>query len=157
MIAKLPARIATRVAGILVLTTLGAPALAAEVAIVTSRVVYPGETIQVQTLQEVPVTNKSRDLATVATLVEQVDGKVARRTLLPGHFIDLNAVRDAYVVEQGAAVQVLFIQGPLTISATATTLQPGSAGDQIKVRNIDSGTTFTGTVMADGTIRVGAK
>ena len=35
-------------------------------------------------------------------------------------------------------------------------LQPGSAGDLVKVRNLDSGAVFTGTVMADGTIRVGA-
>jgi flagella basal body P-ring formation protein FlgA len=36
------------------------------------------------------------------------------------------------------------------------TLEPGSAGDVIKVRNMDSGRVFSGIVMADGTIRVGA-
>jgi flagella basal body P-ring formation protein FlgA len=35
-------------------------------------------------------------------------------------------------------------------------LQPGAAGDLVKVRNVDSGKIFSGTVMADGTIRVGA-
>jgi len=35
-------------------------------------------------------------------------------------------------------------------------LQPGAAGDFVRVRNIDSGKVFSGTVMADGTIRVGA-
>ncbi|SFK93918.1 flagella basal body P-ring formation protein FlgA [Mesorhizobium albiziae] len=132
------------------------PAVAQEIAVVTNRVVYPGETIGLDVLREVPVTNRNRDLSTVATVVEQVEGKVARRTLLPGRFIAVNAVRDAYLVEQGAAVQVMFVHGGLTISASAVTLQPGSAGDVVKVRNIDSGNTFTGTVMADGTIRVGA-
>ena len=66
------------------------------------------------------------------------------------------ALREAYLVEQGAAVQVIFVAGALTISATAVTLQPGSAGDLVKVRNVDSGKVFSGTVMADGTIRVGA-
>ena len=36
------------------------------------------------------------------------------------------------------------------------TLQPGAAGDLVKVRNIDSGKILSGTVMADGTVRVGA-
>ena len=140
----------------LALLAFAMPAGAQEIAVVTNRVVYPGETIGLDVLREVPVTNRNRDLSTVATVVEQVEGKVARRTLLPGRFIAVNAVRDAYLVEQGAAVQVMFVHGGLTISASAVTLQPGSAGDVVKVRNIDSGNTFTGTVMADGTIRVGA-
>jgi flagella basal body P-ring formation protein FlgA len=140
----------------LALLAFAMPAVAQEIAVVTNRVVYPGETIGLDVLREVPVTNRNRDLSTVATVVEQVEGKVARRTLLPGRFIAVNAVRDAYLVEQGAAVQVMFVHGGLTISASAVTLQPGSAGDVVKVRNIDSGNTFTGTVMADGTIRVGA-
>ncbi|RUY13900.1 flagella basal body P-ring formation protein FlgA, partial [Mesorhizobium sp. M7A.F.Ca.CA.001.13.2.1] len=40
--------------------------------------------------------------------------------------------------------------------ATAVTLQPGAAGDLVKVRNIDSGEILSGTVMADGTIQVSA-
>ncbi|TIO47611.1 MAG: flagella basal body P-ring formation protein FlgA, partial [Mesorhizobium sp.] len=46
--------------------------------------------------------------------------------------------------------------GALTISAAGVTLQPGAAGDLIKIRNVDSGKIISGTVMADGTIRVGA-
>ena len=65
-------------------------------------------------------------------------------------------VREAWLVEQGASVQVMFVSGALTISATAVTLQSGAAGDFVKVRNIDSGKVFSGTVMADGSIRVGA-
>ena len=53
-------------------------------------------------------------------------------------------------------MQVMFVSGPLTISATAVTLQSGAAGDFVRVRNVDSGKTFSGTVMADGSIRVGA-
>ncbi len=141
---------------VLALSAVVFPAQAEDVAVVTNRVIYPGETIGLDMLREVPVRNGKRDLSAVATLVEQVEGKVARRTLLPGRFIAVNSVRDAYLVEQGAAVQVMFVHGGLTISATAVTLQPGAAGDVVKVRNIDSGNVFTGTVMIDGTIRVGA-
>ena len=152
-----PTSIAAHFAGItLAVLALTPPASAEDVAVVTNRVVYPGETIGADALREVPVKNGKRDLSAVVTFVEQIDGKVARRTLLPGRFIAINSVRDAYLIEQGAAVQVMFVHGGLTISATAVTLQPGSAGDVVKVRNMDSGSVFTGTVMADGSVRVGA-
>lgn len=131
------------------------PAFAEDYAVVTNRVIYPGETIVRQAIEEVPVRNGRRDLSAVAISPVQVEGKLARRTLLPGRFIPLNAVRETYLIEQGAAVQVLFVQGGLTISVAGVSLQPGSAGDFIKVRNIDSGVVVSGTVMADGTVRVG--
>jgi flagella basal body P-ring formation protein FlgA len=146
-----------RVAGLLL--ALGAallPAHAEDFAVVTNRVVYPGETLVRQALEEVPVRNGRRDLSAVATEVAQVEGKVARRTLLPSRFIALNALRDSYLVEKGAAVQVFFVQGAMTISITGVSLQPGSAGDLIKIRNVDSGAVISGTVMADGSVRVGA-
>ncbi len=79
---------------------------------------------------------------------------MARRTLLPGRLIGLSAVRDAYLVETGKPVQVRFVQGVLEISVAGVPLQAGAAGDLVKVRNIDSGVVFTGTVMGDGSIRV---
>jgi len=117
------------------------PAAAQEVVLIPARVIYPGETIA---------------LAAVATEAAELEGKVARRTLLPGRYIPANAIREAWLVEQGASVQVYFVAGPLTISAAGVSLQPGSAGDLVKVRNVDSGKVITGTVMTDGTVRVGA-
>ena len=44
----------------------------------------------------------------------------------------------------------------MVISITAVPLEPGAAGDVVKLRNVDSGRIFSGIVMADGTVRVGA-
>jgi len=146
-----------RLAGSLAaLMAIAMPVHAEDVAVVTRHVVYPGQEVEAGDLQVVQVTNHNRDLRTVATRIEQVDGKLTRQTLLPGHYIPLNAIRDAYTVEQGAAVRVLYSENGLVITATAVTLEPGSAGDVIKVRNMDSGRVFSGIVMADGTVRVGA-
>lgn len=133
-----------------------AAAFAQEVVLIPNRVIYPGETIAPEALRQVTLVPGKHSPDAVATKLDELDGKVAKRTLLPGRYITINSIRDAWLVEQGAAVQVYFLAGGLTISATAVTLQSGSAGDMVKVRNIDSGKVFSGTVMADGTIRVGA-
>lgn len=129
---------------------------AGEVVLIPSRVIYPGETIVLAALKQVTLIPGKHKPDAMATRAEELQGKIAKRTLLPGRYIPTAAIREAWLVEQGAAVQVFFIAGGLTISATAVTLQPGSAGDLIKVRNSDSGKILSGTVMADGTIQVSA-
>ena len=83
-------------------------------------------------------------------------GKVAKRTLLPGRYIPLAAVRDAYLVEQGASVQVYFIAGGTDDLGHRGDARAGSPpatrqGPQHRQRQ-----RLSGTVMADGTVRVGA-
>ncbi|UDL88559.1 flagellar basal body P-ring formation protein FlgA [Mesorhizobium sp. PAMC28654] len=163
-----PTRILRNVALAIVLATASMPAIAqdaakpaaneaaGEVVLIPNRVIYPGETIGPDALKEVTLMPGRQKPDAVATRAQQLDGKVAKRTLLPGRYIPTSAIREAWLVEQGAAVQVFFTAGTLTISATAVTLQPGAAGDLVKVRNIDSGKILSGTVMADGTIRVSA-
>ena len=133
-----------------------APACAQEVVLIPNRVIYPGETVDLAALKEVTLKPGKVIPPAVVFRAPEIEGKVAKRTLLPGRYIPATAVREAWLVEQGASVQVMFVSGALTISATAVTLQSGAAGDFVKVRNIDSGKVFSGTVMADGSIRVGA-
>jgi flagella basal body P-ring formation protein FlgA len=134
----------------------GAPAYAQEVVLIPNRVIYPGETIDFAVLKEVTLKPGRIIPPAVVFRAPEIEGKVAKRTLLPGRYIPAAALREAWLVEQGAPVQVMFVSGALTISATAVTLQSGAAGDLVKVRNIDTGKVFTGIVMADGSIRVGA-
>ena len=131
-------------------------AYAQEVVLIPNRVIYPGEAIDLAALREVTLKPGKVIPPAVAFRAPELEGKVAKRTLLPGRYIPAAALREAWLVEQGAPVQVMFVSGSLTISAAAVTLQPGAAGDFVRVRNIDSGKIFSGTVMADGSIRVGA-
>ncbi len=131
------------------------PALAAERVLIPTRVIYPGETVDAAALKEVTLLEGKVPPADMAVILPDLEGKIAKRTLLPGRYVPLNALRESYLVEKGAAVEMVFVAGELMISAGAVTLQPGAAGDQVKVRNIDSGKILSGTVMADGTIRVG--
>jgi flagella basal body P-ring formation protein FlgA len=149
-------RMAKRLAGIAAaLCWLSPLASAAEVAIVATRIVYPGETVSADALERVNLRPNARITAPIAQNLVEADGKVAKRTLLPGKVILLSSLREPYVVEAGQPVTVTFHQGALVIQATAVPLQPGSIGDTLRLRNADSGKVFTGIVLADGTVRVG--
>jgi len=134
----------------------GAPAYAQEVVLIPNRVIYPGETVEMASLKEVTLKPGKIIPPAVSIRAADIEGKVAKRTLLPGRYIPTASLREAWLVEQGAAVQVTYVSGVLTISASAVTLQSGAAGDLVRVRNIDSGKVLSGVVMADGSIRVGA-
>jgi flagella basal body P-ring formation protein FlgA len=155
MARRLPGRTAFAIA-VFALLAGALPVRAQEVVLIPNRVIYPGETIDLAALKEVTLKPGKVIPPAVAFRAPELEGKVAKRTLLPGRYISATAVREAWLVEQGASVQVTFVSGALTISATAVSLQPGAAGDFVRVRNIDSGKVFSGTVMADGSIRVGA-
>src|SRR5690606_4289057 len=105
------------------------PALAQETVVIPTRVIYPGETITADLLEEVPLRRTLRNPAAVALDPAQLDGKVARRTLLPGRMISISSVREAHLVEPGQPVQVLFVQGVLEIAVSGVPLQAGAAGD----------------------------
>lgn len=130
-------------------------AAAEDVVLVPNRTIYVGETVSQSALREVVLKPGKRIPDGVAFRFEDLDGKVARRTLLPARYIPVSSLREAWLVEQGAPVQVLFEAGSLKITVTAMCLQSGSAGDLVKVRNMDSGKVFSGVVANDGTVRVG--
>ena len=136
-------------------TAIACPALAAETVLIPGRIIYPGEPIDASALKAVTLIEGKAPPAEMAVSLADLEGRIARRTLLPGRYVPVSALRDAYLVEKGAAVEMIFAAGALTISVNAVTLQPGSAGDEVKVRNIDSGKVLSGTLMADGTVRVG--
>ena len=129
-------------------------AQAEEMAVVVNRTVYPGETVQPDMLEEVAFRRSKKQIGPVVQDMAEAQGKVAKRTLLPGRLIPANWLREAYLVESGKLVLVVFSQGGLTISMRAVPLESGSAGAALKLRNPDSGKVFSGVVMADGTVRV---
>ncbi|WP_274627877.1 flagellar basal body P-ring formation chaperone FlgA [Arvimicrobium flavum] len=150
-------RRAFRIAALAAAVTAAAlPAFASETVLVPVRTIYPGETVTISALREVVLKPGKQIPADVAFRADDLDGKVARRTLLPNRYVPVNSLREAHLVEQGSPVQVLFEAGPLQISATVICLQSGAVGDVVKVRNMDSGKVFTAIVTGSGTVRVGA-
>lgn len=85
---------------------------------------------------------------------EQVVGKVARRALMAGAAIPLNALREPWLFKDGERVVIQFASGGLNIRGAGVALQPGVLGELISVRNIDTGVTVRGVVQADGSVQV---
>lgn len=133
-----------------------AAAQSAETAVVPKQVIYPGETIAANQIDVVTVTNPNI-AGGYARIAEEVVGRVAKRTLLPGRTIPVNGLREAFAIKRGANVRLTFSIGNMVISASGTPLTDAMVGDLIKVRNTDSGSIVSGTVMADGTVQVMAK
>ncbi|WEX78027.1 flagellar basal body P-ring formation chaperone FlgA [Sinorhizobium numidicum] len=125
-------------------------------AVIPKQTIYPGEPLDASVLEVVDVTNP--DLAgDYVRSLDEVEGKISKRTLLPGRVILASALREQYAVERGSTVRLIFSNGGLTITAAGSPLQDAAVGELIRARNIDTGVIVSGTVMADGTIHVVAK
>jgi flagellar basal body P-ring formation protein FlgA len=131
-------------------------ALGQDTAVVPTRVIYPGETVSADQLKVVTVTNPNLS-GGYARTKDEVVGLVTKRTLLPGRTIPTSGLREAFAVKRGGSVRLTFTIGNMLISASGTPLTDASVGELIKVRNLDSGSIVSGTVMADGTVQVMAK
>ena len=116
-------------------------------------VIYPGDIIQDDMLSDLPA-DTARGVGPFAETRSAVIGKMARRTLLPGTAIPLAGIDVPRLVVNGAEVNLVFIDGGLSITAVGMALQDGAAGDSVKVRNDDSGVTVTGVVQPNGAVRV---
>ncbi len=116
-------------------------------------VIYPGDIIDGGMLADVPIQLGGAGGPVVLSRSELI-GKVARRTLLPGRAIPSSAIDNPRVVRNGAEIQMVFVEGGLTIATMGSALQDGGVGEVIKLRNEDSGVTVTGVVLPDGTVRV---
>lgn len=125
-------------------------------AVIPKQTIYPGEKLDASMLEVVDVTNPDLRDGYVRS-IDEVDGMVTKRTLLPGRVILASALREQYAVERGSTVRLVFNNGGLTITAAGSPLQDAAVGDLIRVRNVDTGVIVSGTVMADSTIHVVAK
>lgn len=125
----------------------------AKYAVVPNVTIYPGDTISESLLESVAVTNPHLAPG-YADSMDQVVGKVSKRTLVAGRTIPLSLLKEPYAVKRGTNVRLTFSSGHMVITARGSSTQDAMVGDVVKVRNLDTGVTVSGTVMADGSIEV---
>lgn len=102
----------------------------------------------------------AEDLTTVAAAIPgalqdpaEIIGREARVTLYAGRPIRAEDLGAPTLVDRNQTVILIFQAGGLSIRTDGRALDRAGAGEQIRVMNLSSRQTVTGTVAADGTIR----
>lgn len=119
--------------------------------------IYPGDAISAENLSTKAFNPQWAAKMPIYKKTDDVAGRIARRTLMPGQPIPLNATRVVEAVSQGKIYRIVFKQEGLTITSTAVALSSGAVGDLVSLRNPDSGIVVRGIVHEDGTVRMSAK
>ena len=118
-------------------------------------VVYPRQILRADMLEIRESEDRRIGGPAFAATIEEVAGKAARATLLPGKPIAREAVGAPQLVQIGAAVSLVFREGGLDIRASGVALQAAAAGETIRARNAQTAVIVSGVLAADGTVRVG--
>ncbi len=86
--------------------------------------------------------------------VEEAVGRRTRRAVRAGQALRAHWVEDVPLVNRGKRVRLVFRAGTLRIEATGEAREDGRAGDQVRVRNLDSRRELVGEVGKDGAVHV---
>jgi flagella basal body P-ring formation protein FlgA len=115
--------------------------------------IIAGDVIKDEMLEERQFNAGQPNFAVIESRLAVV-GQAARRTLIAGYPIPINAVEDVKIVKRGVPVRVVFEDAGLSIVTLGSPLQSAGVGALVRVRNIDTGTIVMGIVQPDGSVRV---
>ena len=121
---------------------------------VPATTIYPGDLIKDEMIIDRAFAPNIPGAAAFIKERPMVVGRVARRTLLPGQMIPINALEEQKIVTRGNVVKVIIEDGALSIVTYGTSLQSGSPGALIQLRNLDTGVTIRGIIQPDGSVRI---
>ena len=140
----------------LVASVVGGSAMAEEPARfpVPATTIYPGDLIKEEMIIDRAFAPNMPGAAAFISERPMAVGRIARRTLLPGQMIPINAVEEQKIVKRGNVVKIIIEDGALSIVTYGSSLQSGSPGALIQLRNLDTGVTIRGVIQPDGSVRI---
>lgn len=116
--------------------------------------IYAGEIVTEAMLEDRRASVRAGAPALPHISREQVVGRVARRSFLPGQPMSLAGLREPEVVHSGKPVTLIFRSGDLVITARGLAVQGGAVGEVVSVQNAESGSIIRGVAQSDGTVRL---
>jgi flagella basal body P-ring formation protein FlgA len=119
-------------------------------AVQTTRTIRPGEVIAAADLRLGP-----SDTTGALAAPEDAIGMSARRLLVSGRPVMPADIGPPALVRRNSLVLLVYERGPLSIQADGRALSDGAAGERVRVMNLASRQTVTGTVRADGSVATG--
>jgi hypothetical protein len=121
--------------------------------VVASQPLRAGSLASRDLLREIDVPTQGLDPQALASL-KDVENSEMVRDVAPGVPIRSYDIRRAVVVKQGQSVMLTVGQGNgFSITARVEALQDGKIGDQIRLKNPDSGRLLTGIVTGPNAAR----
>ncbi|MFT3732440.1 MAG: flagellar basal body P-ring formation chaperone FlgA [Hyphomicrobium sp.] len=117
-------------------------------------VIYPGDRISDGTLIERQLIVSPDNPPVFGENEQDLIGKVARRTLLPGELIPESGVRAEDLIKQGRTYKLTYNSKYVSIIGVGVPLQSGAAGEIINVRNPESGVIIKARIEADQSLTV---
>jgi flagellar basal body P-ring formation protein FlgA len=121
-------------------------------AVIAERTIRPGDVISSADVRLGPSDSEGALSARAAAV-----GMVARRLLVAGRPVMQGDVGPPALIRRNAHVALVFQRGTLAIRAEGRALSDGAEGERVRVMNLASRQTVTGTVLADGSVAVGAR
>ena len=86
---------------------------------------------------------------------DDIVGKVAKRRIAPNKGIRNIDVGEQLLVRRGDAVMVRYVDKNMMIETHGVSMENGSKGAMLKVKNSDSGIVMSGKIVSSGIIEVG--
>lgn len=122
---------------------------------VSAEIVVATEIIRANTIIEPGVVGlKKGDVPGVYTDLEAVIGKEARKAIYPGRPVRKGDVGEPALVERNQIVTLVYSANGLSIEAEGRSLARGGEGERLRVMNLNSRSTISGTVLPNGDIQV---
>jgi flagella basal body P-ring formation protein FlgA len=123
---------------------------------VLAQSVQPVRAIRAQTvLAAEDLTLVEKTVPGAVGAIERAVGQETNVALYPGRPILESQLGAPALVERNAVVRMVFADGPLRIVTEGRALDRAAAGEPVRVMNLASRQTVTGTVAPDGSIEVG--
>ena len=101
------------------------------------------------------LTSIADDHAGAVTRIEDAIGMEARVVLYAGRPVSVNDIGPPALVERNQIITLIYRRSGLTIATEARARGRAGVGDRLRVMNLSSRNTVTGTVQEDGTVTVG--
>jgi flagella basal body P-ring formation protein FlgA len=121
--------------------------------VITRHLIQRGTQLQPAMLEEVSRPTQGLDPQAVSSLQDLIYGEAAR-DLPAGQVVRSNDIRRAVLVKQGQSALMSVGQGKgFEITIRVEAMQDGRMGEQIRLKNTESGRLLTGTVTGPGAVR----
>ncbi len=105
-------------------------------------------------ITETDIILKNAEIAGGYSSAEAVIGLEARVVIYPGRPLRRSDIGPPALIDRNQIVTLIYDTGGLSISTDGRALGRAGEGDRIRIMNLNSRATVTGTVQPDGTVRV---